>query len=72
MGRIYIKNKDSKWHPMNIEMPPSNTEVELLEPDGTIIRGEIVVEMSGYYIYLHPGWGSVDNYTHWRFVEEKH
>ena len=72
MGRIYIKKKDSLWHPMNVEMPPHSTDVELLKPDGTIIRGEIVVEMSGYYIYLRPGWGSLGNYTHWRFIAEKH
>jgi len=69
--RIYIESKDSKWHPMNVEMPPHSTDVELLKPDGTIISGEIVVEMSGYYIYLRPGWGSLNDYTHWRFIADK-
>lgn len=72
MGRIYIDKKDSEWHPMDIEMPTHTTDVELLEPDGIIIRGSIVVEMSGYYIYLNPGWGSLSDYTHWRFIAEKH
>ena len=72
MGRIYIRKKDSEWHPMNAEMPTHTTDVELLEPDGKIIRGTIVVEMSGFYIYLGHDWGSMNGYTHWRFIAEKH
>lgn len=64
---IYIREKDDKWHEMNVEMPPTSTNVELLKHDGTVIKGEIVVEMSGYYIYLNPDWGSLDDYSHWRF-----
>lgn len=63
----YISEKDGQWHKMNEEMPPTSTQVELLKHDGTVIKGEIVVEMSGYYIYLNPGWGSLDDYSHWRF-----
>ena len=66
---IYIESKDSEWHPMNTEMPPHTTNVELLKPDGKIIRGEIVVDMAGYYIYLNHGWGCPDDYTHWRFIK---
>lgn len=63
----YISEKDDQWHKMNEEMPPTSTNAELLKHDGTVIKGEIVVEMSGYYIYLNPGWGSLDDYSHWRF-----
>jgi hypothetical protein len=69
MGRIYICKIDNDWHPMNIEMPPVSTDVELLKPDGEIVKGEIVVDMAGYYIYLKPGWSSLNYYTHWRFIE---
>lgn len=63
----YIIDLDDQWHKMNEEMPPTSTQVELLTWDRIIVEGEIVVEMSGYYIYLNPGWGSLDDYSHWRF-----
>ena len=72
MGRIYIDKKDFEWHSMNAEMPTHTTDVELKKHDGTTVKGTIVVEMSGFYIYLNPGWGSLSDYTHWRFIAEKH
>ena len=63
----YIRNWDDKWHPMDVEMPPTTTKVELLKEDGSIIIGQIIVEPSGFYIYLIPGWASTKDFTHWRF-----
>ena len=48
-------------------MPPTTTKVELLKEDGSIIIGQIIVEPSGFYIYLIPGWASTKDFTHWRF-----
>lgn len=63
----FIDEKDNEWHVMNEEMPTTTTNVELLKHDGTTVNGEIVVEMSGYYVYLSPNWGSLSDYSHWRF-----
>lgn len=65
----YITEKDDKWHPMNEEMPPHTVDVELKDKDGIITKATIVAEMSGYYLYMNPGWGSLSDYTHWRFTE---
>lgn len=69
----YICTIDYEWHPMNVDMPPVTTDVEFLKPDGTIVKGEIVVEMSGFYAYdrVSPGWRPLDDYTHWRFISGK-
>lgn len=68
----YIYQVNSVWHPLDEERPPVSTDVELLKPDGTIIKGEIVVDMAGYYIYIPDyGWSSLSYYTHWRFIEGK-
>ena len=66
----YIKNRDNVWHPMDAEMPPTSTKVDLLKDDGSIIIGEIIVAPSGFYIYLNPGWVSTKDFTHWRFRPE--
>lgn len=71
MARTCIETIDYEWHPMDIEMPPVTTDVELMKHDGTTVKGTIVVEMSGFYIYLNPGWGSLSDYTHWRFISGK-
>lgn len=65
----YITEKDDKWHPMNVEMPPHTVDVELKDKDGTITKATIVAEMAGYYLYKNPGWGDLSHYTHWRFTE---
>ena len=67
----FITKVDDKWHPMKIDMPPMTTDVEFLKPDGTIVQGEIVVDMAGFYVYNNSGWGSLDDYTHWRFIKDK-
>ena len=56
---------------MGVEYPSVTADVELLQHDGTVVNGKIVGEMSGYYVYLDPGWGSMKDYTHWRFRQEK-
>ncbi len=66
----YIKIRDNVWHPMDAEMPPTSTTVDLRKDDGPIIKGEIIVEPSGFYIYLIPGWASTKDFTHWRFRSE--
>lgn len=68
---VYIKTIDREWHPIMVEMPPTSTKVELMQNDGTIITAEITVDMAGFYIYLNPGWGSMSDYSHWRFIEGK-
>lgn len=68
------KEKDNgSWHEMNIEMPPSTSDVELLDKNGRTHLAEIFVDMSGHYIYFrsdegeNEGWGSLDDYSHWRY-----
>ena len=67
----YIRDVDKEWHIINEEMPPRTTDVEFLQKDGTTVKGEIVVDMAGFYVYIRDsmtdGWGSFDDYTHWRF-----
>jgi len=69
----YIDKIDYEWHSVTEAMPTMTAYVELLGKDGTIYKGEIVVEMSGFYVYdyVNTGWGSFDYYTHWRFDKEK-
>ena len=71
--RKYIdtNTRDTEWHQMGVEYPSVTADVELLQHDGTVVNGKIVGEMSGYYVYLDPGWGSMKDYTHWRFRQEK-
>lgn len=63
--------EEYEWHRIGIEMPPTTTEVELRSIDGVVTDGEIVVDMSGFSIYLNPGWGSIDDYTYWRRKNHK-
>lgn len=49
------------------EMPPTTTKVQLLDKNNNIIDGQLVVEMSGWYVALKTTWGSLEDYTHWRF-----
>lgn len=68
----YIQERDSQWHPMMVEMPPRTADnIELLTKEGQIVKGKIVVEMSGWYIYLGGSWGDIDDYTHWRFNDNR-
>ena len=65
----YIKEVDEKWHALNEEMPPSTTDVEFLKPNGETVKGQIVIDMAGWYAYLYGRWGSPSDYTHWRFAK---
>lgn len=68
-----IKTVDYEWHPMMEEMPPVTTDVELKKHDETVVKGTIVVEMSGFFIYggCDLAWGSLSDYSHWRFIKNK-
>lgn len=73
MNYIYREEDNGSWHIMNEDMPPITSEVEVLDKNNSIHKAEIVVEMSGYYIYFresdgeNEGWGSLDDYSQWRF-----
>lgn len=70
MKYIYQNEDSGGWHKMLKEMPPTTADVEVQSPDGKIIPAEIVVEMSGYYIYFggkNSHWGDLEDYSYWRF-----
>jgi hypothetical protein len=70
MKCIYQNEDSGDWHRMFEEMPPITSDVEVKSPDGKIIPAEIVVEMSGYYIYFrgdNSHWGDLKDYEYWRF-----
>ena len=52
MNYIYREEDDGSWHIMNEDMPPITSKVEVLDKNNSIHKAEIVVEMSGYYIYF--------------------
>lgn len=68
---IYIREKDDKWHDPHEELPPTTTRVMFLFPDGRIIKGEILVDMSGFYAYLrdegYQGWENLE-ILKWKFA----
>lgn len=65
----FIREKDNKWHNPKEELPPITTDVEFIDLSNNVRNGEIVVEMSGFYIYIRgEGWDSMDNIKQWRFV----
>lgn len=72
MKYLCKETDDGSWHEMNIEMPCTTSDVEVKGLDNSIQEAEIVVEMSGYYIYFRKGefqgWGSLNDYSHWRFI----
>ena len=65
----FIREKDNIWHNPKEELPPITTDVEIIDLSDNIRNGEIVVEMSGFYLYIRgEGWDSMDNIKQWRFV----
>jgi hypothetical protein len=65
----FIREKDNKWHNPKEELPPITTDVEFIDLSNNVRNGEIVVEMSGFYLYIKgEGWDSMDNIKQWRFV----
>lgn len=74
MKCIYQNEDNGDWHRMFEEMPPITSDVEVKSPDGKIIPAEIVVEMSGYYIYFsgdNSHWGDLKDYEYWRFIQKR-
>lgn len=65
----FIREKDNIWHNPKEELPPITTHVEIIDLSNNVRNGEIVVEMSGFYLYIRgEGWDSMDNIKQWRFV----
>ena len=63
-----INKVDERWHALNEEMPQSTTDVEFLKPNGETVKGQIVIDMAGWYVYLYGRWGNPSDYTYWRFA----
>lgn len=65
----FIRKKDNKWHNPKKELPPITTNIEFIDLSNNVRNGEIVVDMSGFYLYIKgEGWDSMDNIKQWRFV----
>lgn len=65
----FIREKDNNWHNIKEELPPVTTDVEFIDLSDNTRQGTIVVEMSGFYLYIRgKGWGSMDIIKQWRFV----
>lgn len=75
IGPKYINAVDDVWHDSACDLVPFTTDVEFMDKQGNIYKGEIVVEMSGHYVYIresnHEGWDSFDNMVKWRFIPGK-
>jgi hypothetical protein len=64
-----LTKKDYEWHNPKEELPTSTTNIEFIDSSDNVRKGEIVVEISGFYLYIEgEGWDSVDNIKQWRFV----
>lgn len=63
-----INKVDERWHTINEELPPHTTAVEFLKPNGETVKGQIVIDMAGWYVYANGNWGNPSDYTHWRFA----
>ena len=65
----FIREKDNEWHNPKEELPPITTDIEFIDSSDNVRKGEIVVEMSGFYLYIKgDGWDSMDNIKQWRFA----
>ena len=65
----FIREKDDRWHNPKEELPPITTDIEFIDLLNNIRNGEIVVDMSGFYLYIRgEGWSSMDNIKQWKFV----
>lgn len=63
-----LTKKDYEWHNPKEELPTSTTNIEFVDFSDNVRNGEIVVEMSGFYLYIEgEGWSSMDNIKQWRF-----
>lgn len=69
-GKTIKRYSDNCWHPIKTEMPNMSSDVQVKDKDGNIYNREIIVEMSGYYLYrreLPSDWESFSDYVEWRF-----
>lgn len=75
VGPKYINVVDDVWHDSAYDLVPFTTDVEFMDKQGNIYKGEIVVEMSGHYVYIrengHEGWNNFANMVKWRFIPGK-
>lgn len=63
-----LTKKDYEWHNPKEELPTSTTNIEFIDFSDNVRNGEIVAEMSGFYLYIEgEGWSSMDNIKQWRF-----
>ena len=63
-----LTKKDYEWHNPKEELPTNTTNIEFIDSSDNVRKGEIVVEMSGFYLYIKgEGWSSMDNIKQWRF-----
>ena len=63
-----LTKKDYEWHNPKEELPTSTTNIEFIDSSDNVRNGEIVVEMSGFYLYIEgEGWSSMGNIKQWRF-----
>ena len=63
-----LTKKDYEWHNPKEELPTSTTNIEFIDSSDNVRKGEIVAEMSGFYLYIEgEGWSSMDNIKQWRF-----
>lgn len=72
----YIRKVDCKWHNSVEERTPITTDVEFMDTEGNVYNGQIVVEMSGEFVYLRHNngtteWSSFDKMVKWRFIPNK-
>ena len=65
----FIREKDNRWHNPKEELPPITTNIKFVDLSNNVRNGEIVVDMSGFYLYIRrEGWSSMDNIKYWHFV----
>lgn len=68
----FIREKDNKWHNPKEELPPRTTKVKFIDLSNNVRNGEIVVEPSGFYLYIREegweGWDIMDNIKEWQFA----
>ena len=65
----FIREKDNKWHNPKEELPPRTTKVKFIDLSNNVRNGEIVVEPSGFYLYIREeGLDRMDNIKQWQFA----
>ena len=65
----FIREKDNEWHNPKEELPYYTTDIEFIDSSDNVRKGEIVIEMSGFYLYIEgDGWDDMDNIKQWRFA----